>query len=445
MLSSCKKYLYVKTSTTQRFAETAEDCQLLLDNYNLMNTGYPNDGELSADDYYLLPATYNGLNSEDRDLYIWSANARRGSATPQWQNPYLVVFQSNLVLETVQKLQGGSTDPVTLNTLKGSALFFRAYALWNVAQLYTKPYAATSADQDMGIPLKMTTDINEVSVRGTVKQTYDRIIQDLQDAVNLLPATSSIVTRPNKAAAYAMLARTYLSMENYPGALSAATSALQLHNQLMDYNEISIFSNTPFSPRFNKEVIFHSVTDKGKTLVPNINTARVDSDLVASYDNNDLRGKIFFKIIGGGPTYRFTGSYEGAFLTSNFFNGLAVDELYLIRAECFARTNKPTEAMADLNTLLVTRWVTGAYMNMTAADSQDALQKVLKERRKELVMRAQRWTDLRRLNKDTNFSKKLQRILPGVGSYELPPNDLRYVLLIPNEVITNSGIAQNPR
>lgn len=446
ILASCKKYLDVPPTTSQRFAETAEDCQLLLDNYGLMNTGYPSDGELSADDYYLPSSSYTSLvNSEDRDLYIWSAGARRPKAGAQWQNPYQVVFQSNLVLETVQKLQGGSTDPGTLNNLKGAALFFRAYAFWNVAQLYAKPYSAASADQDMGIPLRMTTDIVEVSVRGTVRQTYDRIIQDLKDAVNLLPSTSSIATRPNKAAAYAMLARTYLSMEDYTDALNSATSALQLDNQLMDYNTIPAYSNTPFSPRFNKEVIFHSIISGGNTLVPNINTARIDSNLVASYDPNDLRGTLFFKLIGIGPTYRFTGSYEGAFLSSNFFNGLAVDELYLTRAECYARTNKPNEAMTDLNTLLITRWKTNTYVNMTAVNAQDALSKILKERRKELVMRAQRWTDLRRLNKDPNFSMPLKRILPGIGSYQLAPNDLRYVLLIPDEVITNAGISQNPR
>ena len=156
-----------------------------------------------------------------------------------------------------------------------------------------------------------------------------------------------------------------------------------------------------------------------------------------------MRGQIFFKKIGIGPNYRFTGNYEGSFLSSDFFNGLAVDELYLIRAECYARTNKPTEAMADLNTLLATRWVTGTYVNMVASNAEDALIKVLTERRKELVMRGQRWTDLRRLNKDTRFAKTLRRVLDK--NYDLPPNDSRYVLLIPDEVIKGAGIEQNPR
>lgn len=445
-LGSCKKYLDIKMNSTEVRSETAEDCQLILDNYAVMNTGYPSDGEFSADDYVLINNTYTNLNAEKRGLHIWSATAK--SSSEQWINPYKVVFRANLVLETLEKLQGGGTDPVTLNTLKGSALFFRAYAFWNLAQLYSKPYTAATAGQDLGIPLRTSTDLNDKFGRGTVQETYDRIAQDLQDAVNLLPATSSIVTRPNKAAAYAMLARTRLSMEDYPAALAASTAALQLKSDLLDYNvDADAFSNTPFYPRFNKEVIFHSVTRDETALQPRPTTAWINPELTALYEEDDLRKSIFFKPVGGG-NYRFTGSYEGGFLSAAFFNGLAVDELYLIRAECYARSGQVNEAMADLNTLLLKRWNNAVpYPTVTAGSPAEALSIIIRERRKELVMRAQRWTDLRRLNKDPQFKKDLVRKLAGseeiVGT--LPANDLRYVLLIAEGVISNSGLAQNPR
>ena len=73
-----------------------------------------------------------------------------------------------------------------------------------------------------------------------------------------------------------------------------------------------------------------------------------------------------------------------------------------------------------------------------------ALAKVLTERRKELLMRGLRWTDLRRLNRDSRFAVTLSRTVQG-QEYLLPPGDPRYTLLIPNEVIVNSGIAQNSR
>jgi tetratricopeptide (TPR) repeat protein len=448
-LSSCKKYLDVNYNSRQGVVQTAADCQLLLDNYTVMNTGYPTDGEISADDYYVTQQSYEGsnFNAEDRAVYIWSTSVGRSSSTPNWKSPYQVVFYANLVLETVQKLQGGSTDPVTLNTLKGSALFFRAYAFWNVAQLYTKAYSTGTANEP-GIPLRMSSDIQEKSERGTIQQTYDRILQDLKDAVTLLPTISSIASRPNRAAAYAMLARTYLSMEDYPDALNAASATLQLNNQLMDYNTILQNPYTPFSPRFNKEVIFHSITQRSTVLQPGYdgssNVAKIDSTLASSYEDNDLRSKIFIQNDLGDGSFRFSGNYEPVFMYGDLFTGLAVDEIFLIRAECYARANNINAAMTDLNTLLSTRWATGTYVNMTASSADDGLTKILKERRKELLMRGLRWTDLRRLNKDSRFAKTLVRNING-NTYSLPPNDPRYTLLIPTEVINYSGLPQNSR
>ena len=67
------------------------------------------------------------------------------------------------------------------------------------------------------------------------------------------------------------------------------------------------------------------------------------------------------------------------------------------------------------------------------------------ERRKELLYRGLRWTDLRRLNKETGRQTLLQRTIAG-QSYSLPASDPRYTLLIPDNVISfNPGMHQNPR
>lgn len=461
-LPSCKKFVDIKKVSSELYLSTANDCQLLLDNYAYMNSNYPMDGEISADDYYVIGDSYKETATlkvplEERDLHTWLATAKRSKADPNWQAPYFVIYNANLVLETLAKLDPVKEDATLLNTLKGSALFYRAYALWQVAQLYAKPYG-TTADQDPGIPIRLTSDMNFKSSRGTVKQTYDQILQDLNQASALLPATSSIATRPNKVAAYAMLARTYLSMEDYPNASINADEALKRKSTLLNYNTISTTSASPFA-RFNSEVIFHSITYYRANLVGTIllqgsaatNIAKIDPLLVASYATNDLRRLIFLKANAGinAGTFRFTGNYEQSFSpTPIFFNGLAVDEMFLIRAECYARAGKATEASNDLNTLLKMRWRTGFYTNITETNPDEVLKIILAERRKELLMRGLRWSDLRRLNKDPRFQKNLTRTITVNGvtnTYTLPPNDLRYVLLVPDEVITNSNLEQNIR
>ncbi|MCC8423591.1 RagB/SusD family nutrient uptake outer membrane protein [Mucilaginibacter sp. UR6-11] len=446
--SSCRKFVDIKRTSTLRIIETTDDCQQILDYYNTMNLNDPSDGEASADNSYLSDAGYNSssLQSDDRSFYIWDPGAIRATAGTQYQPSYYVIYTANLVLENLDKLKGTAAQQV-LDNIRGQALFFRGFRFWGLAQLYAKPYSAATAGQDPGIPIRLGSDINEKSTRGTVQQTYAQIISDLNQAVSLLPATSPSATRPNKAAAYAMLARVYLSMEDYGNALTSATAALQLNNQLMDFNTVSTSSNTPF-PRFNKEVIFQAILSRVPALNPgsaSSNIAKINPVLYASYASSDLRKTIFFKPNSGANagTYRFTGNYEPV-TSASLFDGLAVDELYLTRAECYARAGNVTAALTDLNTLLRTRWVTGQYVDMTAATADQALAIILTERRKELVMRGQRWTDLRRLNKDSRFAVTQTRTVAG-QTYTLPPNDLRYTLLIPNEVIVSSGIAQNPR
>ena len=140
--------------------------------------------------------------------------------------------------------------------------------------------------------------------------------------------------------------------------------------------------------------------------------------------------------------FTFKGNYNQS--ASNYFSGISTDEIFLIRAESFARKNLITEAMSDLNKLLITRWRSGTYVNMSALNQADALTKILSERRKELLFRGKRWMDLRRLNMDISFAVTLTRNLNGVN-FTLPPNDKKYVYPIPKNEVRLTGLVQNPR
>jgi len=124
--------------------------------------------------------------------------------------------------------------------------------------------------------------------------------------------------------------------------------------------------------------------------------------------------------------------------------GLGIAEVYLIRAECNARLDKKDLALQDLNKLLVNRYVTGTFTSINVSSSSEALDIVLQERKKEMVNRGMRWADLKRLNIDGARSINLKRVLNGT-EYILPPNDPRYALLIPLEVVRFSDVHQNSR
>jgi hypothetical protein len=226
-------------------------------------------------------------------------------------------------------------------------------------------------------------------------------------------------------------------MGKYKQALFYADSTLLLNDSLIDYNSVDPSKPYPFA-RFNSEVLFSSVSQFPGMLSPT--NYKVDSVLYNSYDSNDLRKELFFTPNGPG-TIGFRGSYDGS---NAPFNGYATDEIYLIKAECEARQGLVESSMATLNKLLVTRWKTNTFQPFTSTSIDDALNKILTERRKELIQRSRRWFDLRRLNKDSRFAKTLKRVENGV-TYTLPPADPRYVFLIPAQVIDLTGMQQNTR
>ncbi len=122
---------------------------------------------------------------------------------------------------------------------------------------------------------------------------------------------------------------------------------------------------------------------------------------------------------------------------------ITMDELYLIAAESYARTNDIANAMNMLNSLLITRWKTGTFVPFSASTKEGALQIIKEERRKELLFRGIRWADLKRYNRDGDAITLTRTI--GGQTYTLPPNDPRYAIAIPEDIIALTGMPQNPR
>jgi tetratricopeptide (TPR) repeat protein len=436
LLCSCKKFLNEKPDKSMVVPQSVQDLQAVLDNTNIFNVNYPFALDIGVDDYYITTADWQSRPSSEKNGYIWEADVFNDNPNNSWSLPYTIVYNSNVVLDQVKSLGDKAGAQAEINNARGQALFFRSFAFYSLLQVFAKPWSVDSAHLHWGIPLRLDADLNKPTQRASVKESYEQVLVDAKEAAALLPSFPLFKTRPSKTAAYALLARTYLSMSDYDNAYRYADSALQLNNTLLDYNTLNPAASAPV-PLFNAEVLFHSIY----TVTLSLNLySKVDSFLFSTYDSNDLRSQTFYKNNGNG-TYSFKGSYDGSL---RLFNGFAIDEMYLTRAECLARLGNVPAALSDLNKLLVKRWTTGTFVPFIAMDAADALNKILMERRKELLMRGIRWMDLRRLNKEPQFAKTLARILDG-QSYYLYPNDPRYVFPIPLLVIQMTGIPQNER
>lgn len=224
-------------------------------------------------------------------------------------------------------------------------------------------------------------------------------------------------------------------MGNFDEALFYSNEVLKINSTLMNFSEIDATKPNYSIAYLNTETLLYT-----QLLGYSTANIQVNPTVYNLYSDDDLRKQVYFNVTDLGVFFK--GNYSGN--SFGLFNGTATDEIYLIRAECYARKNKIPEAMADLNALLTTRWKPGTYLPYTATTIDDAMNKILVERRKELLFRGIRWTDLRRLNKEAKYAITLMRQLES-QSIMLLPNDNKYVFAIPDSEILYNNIPQNNR
>lgn len=434
--AGCQEFLDEKPILNLLVPETVEDLEQLLDAtpWGINNT--PSILEIGTDNIYTTDAGYSGMSLVERSAYTWQKNVYESNAV-DWDTPYQQILYANVVLDEADKLSIGSQEEQHhLNEVRGRALWMRAQAYAQLMNAFAAPYEPGGSNSSPGVPLHTSPEVKVLVQRATVGENYAQIIKDLELALKLLPDHSSYKTRASKHSTHALLARVYLNMEEYELAGKHAGIALGFDNALLDYNELDSDARYPF-PLFNTEVIHHLEMSRYGYLTSGLTF--VDSTLVKQFEEHDLRKELLFTPTAQGVN--FDGNYSGSRVR---FSGLANNEMYLIAAECAAREGDVDKSLTLLNTLVETRWQAGTYVAFELSDAQRALELILEERRKELIFRGIRWSDLRRLNRDSRFAKPIQRNVEG-ESITLEANSANYLLPIPPLEIQVSGIAQNPR
>ncbi|RPD42621.1 RagB/SusD family nutrient uptake outer membrane protein [Chitinophaga barathri] len=447
---SCKKqgeWLDVPRNRDETTLENLNVLQAVLDNTTILNANYPSIGQLGCDHYFLSEQYYNNTLPTERNSYIWSPDIFENRPSLDYTSGYIKISYANIVLDGLKDLEITPGQQADFNNVKGQALFFRSMAYFELASIFCKQYNELTATSDLGLSLKLTSDIHEIKQRSSLKVTYEQIINDLMLAIPLLPLVSKYKTRPSRQAAFALLARIYLNMSDYLKGKEFCDSSFAVNDELLNFNEgipsLAIEYRFPAFRVGNKEIIFYGEGIGYTGIIPdyNFNQGFVDTILYMSYDEDDLRKRYFFENQGVNQI-KFRGTYAGVGFN---FCGLGINEIYLTRAECNARLNDISASLKDLNKLLVNRFEQGKYLNYYTDNADSLLFKILAERKKELSFTAQlRWQDLRRLNTDPRFAITIKRKMNG-QILTLLPNDLKYVYPIPQDEIDKTGIAQNER
>ncbi|MEC3881913.1 RagB/SusD family nutrient uptake outer membrane protein [Parapedobacter sp. 10938] len=447
-LQACgEEFLNVRADIATTIPTSIQDYQALLDQGIMISNSSRLFALAGGEEFTVSSGIWHGLPvvanlRQFKNAYIWADEIYLGDQGMDWNNAYQRILQANLVLDGISNLSP-KNEPETnlLNNVKGSALFYRALNFYQLSQLFCKPYDGRSAEQDLGLPLRLEADVTLTSRRATLRQTYDRILTDLLEAERLLPDFPSVKTRPSRVATLALLARVSLVMGDFSKGSDYAKRALALNNVLIDYNSLQLDKPYPFPTGYgqsNEEVLFFSYAPTVPLMANSV--LEVNQELLDIYEDDDLRKMLFYGNGSSGNVF-FRGSYYGSSL---FFVGLSTSEVVLIKTECDIRMGLLDEARELLDVLRGKRYKLGKLTNTPEIDAAGLLRFVLDERRRELAFRGLRWDDLRRLNSDPELSHTISREIDGVN-YELKPKDTKYTWPIPDDVIQLSGMEQNKR
>jgi tetratricopeptide (TPR) repeat protein len=436
MMPACvKKFLDAKPDRSLAVPNSLDDLDAILNNDNILNFNTPFIQELAGDDFYIEDATLRSASIPLRNSYIWADDFYEdfSISTGEWTRNYTRVFNANVVLDKLEQIRKNVGNEREWDRIKGTALFFRAVGHFYIAQLFAEQYDGAGADLQKGIPLRLTSNVNDRPSFGTLRETYGTIIKDLKEAAEIVPISiTHKKSSPDRDAVHAMLARVFLSMEDYKQAFEYANKVLNEKSCLMDFNNFNSLLPRPIPTGYfpynteNCEILlFLSQVTYSSFNVISARNVFIHTDLYDSYDNEDLRKSYFFQHVKNN-LYSFVGTYNGLV---DWFSGLTTAELYLIRMECYARMGNIESALADLNFLRSHRIKKSEFVPIEINAIDELLDEILWERRRELICRGLRWSDLKRLNKDPRYAKEIVHIYDG-KSYVLLPNSEKYVFPI---------------
>lgn len=467
--SACDDWLGNKPKG-EMIPETFEDYQMLMNSIYLYRSldVYPS---YITDDIQLVAKgttpefsefEYAGKSENLKNLYSFQHGQifTPGNSDGIWEGCYNNIYVYNAVINNVLSSTGGSD--IERKRLWAEALVGRAFEYLNLVNLYGNHYLESSAASDYGVPLVLSEVISESKLnRASVADVYKQIKEDLSQAVPCLSTTVQHSFNPSQAVGYAFLSRMYLYMGKYKEALDNAVLSLKQNGELLDYKKYKAIQgqwgrlvladdeSVEFPDEHdNVENIYTRLLNN--TISDLFKGVAASEDLLETYsrdlpsEGEDMRMSLFFskdRFNPFNPPMVGWEEFPGYTIYAPYIEmniGFSTPEVYLIAAECEARVGSKDKALEYLNTLRDMRIKNNIHFETpTTLSQEEVLKKVIDERRREFAFNGPtRLIDLKRLNREAWFAKTITHSAGDEGTWTLPPNDGRYIMPVPETVLS---------
>jgi len=384
-----------------------------------------------------------------------------------WQLPYEIIKNANNILEFIDNISVNSESQENeRDDIKAQALAIRALCHFDLVKNFGMPYIHDNG-ASLGVPIMLaTTSPYEKPKRATVAQVYDAVTTDLEAAI-LLFSDETKASRMTVWGAKALASRVYLYMGEYKKAYDYAVDVIE-------HGGYSIIPRDEYvdawSQEFTSESIFTLVNSPedngGLESVGYLSDPRGYGQFAASIDfinrmestPDDIRYQLLFEDEIGNPHGRVL-KYPGigntrdliednweddnVLLTNptyvNNIDIIRLSEVCLNAAEAAMQLGDEPNAMKYVNKIIVNRLSTD-----DAITSGITLDRILDERRVELVAEGHRLYDLIRNKKNIERTQDGDRAWNDDMPFTIAYNDYRVIYPIPEDELTVNPMQQNP-
>lgn len=418
LFTSCKKsFLELDPQQNTDVSKTIQDINGLraaitgiyssLQGVNDYGRSVPLLPDLMSDNLFISVVNSNRYQPQDQYVTIVSD----GNASAMWNSLYAIVANANLVIDKGPSAIVINADTAEKRRLIGEAYAIRALTYFDLSRFFAQPYNFTSDASHLGVPivLKTGTDKTEIQAppRSSVKLIYDQIVSDLNSAISNLSAATTTTTKTkfNLYAAQALLARVNLYKGDWQNTINIATA-------LIGANKYTLLPRATFIEDFKKQNNAESVFEVANTSTDNLGTNALSyfysqsgyGDAIATdslynlYKTTDIRRGFMLRSrrtgSGGENPANIVTKYANVTSYEENIKVIRLAEIYLTRAEAYARLNMEAQARTDLN-VVITRSDTDASSLVNTNTTGNALiTAILNERRKELAFEGHRLFDL---------------------------------------------------
>lgn len=281
-----------------------------------------------------------------------------------WDKLYKHINVVNVMLNEIKDLPHATDkDLADFYRVQGEAHFIRAQMYFTLVNLYANMYEESNCETKLGVPLKLTPNVEFKFKRASIKAIYDQIIDDLTKAEDFLtksPQNSAhYLHRASVEAVDVLFSRVYLYMQKWDLAAEKAQKVMKSQNFYLA-SLSSLGPNATYLTSENSDVIFSQGSNNLSSTY--VFTGRpgdycVSKNLYDLYDDKDRRKSCFFGTYNNDSlsmvhcdSIMLKGKYErGNSLRAHVSDcfTLRVSEAYLNRMEALAMMGGEHEAEAN--------------------------------------------------------------------------------------------------